>query len=229
MNEIKGLLISLGDKKYKEFNEKLTPDTERPMLGIKIPKLREIAKGLLKEKEWKDILKNIDDEYFEEMILQGFVIGYAKCDIDEKIPFIEKFVSKIDSWGICDSFVPSLKIKEKDLDKILKWLMPYFKSNKEFEVRFGVIMLLDYYINEKYVDNVIQILDNIKHEGYYVKMGVAWCFAEIGTKFNEKLMDYLNNETNLDKFTYNKTLQKMIESYRIKEEQKEILRSMKKK
>ena len=100
--------------------------------------------------------------------------------------------------------------------------MPYFSSNKEFEIRFAVIMLLDYYINEKYVNQVIEILDKVKHDGYYVKMGVAWCLAEIGIKFNDKLLAYLNGENNLDKFTFNKTLQKMIESYRINDNRGKI-------
>lgn len=143
--------------------------------------------------------------------------------------YIREFVPKIDSWAISDTFVPTLKLKEKDLDKMFEFIMPYLKSDKEFEVRFAVIMMLDYYIIEKYVDRVIELLDKVKHEGYYVKMGVAWCLAEIGVKFNEKAMKYLEGKNNLDKFTYNKTLQKMIESYRIHEEQKAYLRKIKRK
>lgn len=229
MNSIKETLTSLADEKYKEFNEKLTPDTERPMLGIRIPVLRKLAKSMAKEENWKELIKEIDDEYFEEILLQGLIIGYAKCDIEEKMPYIQEFVPKIDSWGICDSFVPTLKIKEKDLDKVFEFITPYFSSSKEFEVRFAVIMLLDYYINEQYVDKVIDILDKIEHEGYYVKMGASWCLAEIGIKFNEKALKYLQGENQLDKFTFNKTLQKMIESYRIDDEQKVILKSMKRK
>lgn len=182
MNKIKEELIALEDRKYKEFNQKLTPDTKRPMLGIRIPILRKKAKELLKENNWKKLLKNIEDEYFEEVILQGLILGYAKCDIEEKMPYIKKFVSKIDSWGICDTFVPTLKIKEKDMDKVFEFITPYFSSDKEFEIRFAVIMLLDYYINDRYIEKVINILDSIKHDGYYVKMGVAWCIAEIRNK-----------------------------------------------
>ena len=182
MENIKEILKSLEDKKYKEFNEKLTPDTKRQMLGIRIPILRKKAQELIKENDWKELLNNIEDEYFEEIILQGFIIGYAKCEIEEKIPYIKSFVPKIDSWAICDTFVPTLKIKEKDLDNFFKFIEPYFKSKKEFEVRFGVITLLDYYIKEEYIDRVIEILDKISHDGYYVKMGVAWCIAEIRNK-----------------------------------------------
>ena len=107
--------------------------------------------------------------------------------------------------------------------------MPYAKSNKEFEIRFSVISMLDYFLIDEYVDEVIKILDSINNDGYYTKMGVAWTLAEIGIKYNSKLMDYLRGKNNLDKFTYNKTLQKMIESYRITAEEKEVLKLMKKK
>ena len=90
-------------------------------------------------------------------------------------------------------------------------------------------MMLDYFIIDEYVDKVIERLNKIKHEGYYVKTGVAWCLAEIGIKYNEKLMNFLNSKNDLDDFTYNKTLQKMIESYRITKEQKLILKEMKRK
>ena len=182
MKNFKEVLNSLQDEEYKKFNAKLCPDTKKKMLGIRIPKLRNLAKSMLKEEEWKELVDNLDDEYFEEIILQGFIIAYAKCDIEEKFEIIKKFVPKIDSWAISDTFVPTLKIKEKDLEKVFKFITPYFNSKKEFEVRFAVIMLLDYYIIEEYIDEVIEILDNIEHEGYYVKMGVAWCLAEIRNK-----------------------------------------------
>jgi len=227
MHNIKEELISLRDEGYREFNKKLCPDTKRKMLGIRIPKLREFAKNLLKENDYKDILKNLDDEYFEEIIVQGFVVGYAKCSIEEKFPYIKEFVPKIDSWAISDTFVPTLKIKDKDLEKVLKFIMPYFSSNEEFEVRFAIIMLLDYYIRTEYVDQVVTLIDSIKHDGYYVKMGASWCLAEVGIKFNDKAIEYLQGGNSLDKFTFNKTLQKMIESYRIDDKQKVLLRSMK--
>lgn len=229
MNSLKKELINLGEEDYKKFNEKLCPDTKRKILGIRIPVLRDFAKKIIKNNELEEVLKNIDDEYFEEVILHGLIIGYAKSDIEEKLKYIKEFVPKIDSWAISDTFVPTLKVKEKDLEKVFKFITPYFNSKKEFEIRFAVIMLLNYYLNEEYVDKVIKILDGINHEGYYAKMGVAWCLAEIGIKFNDKAMKYLKGKNNLDKFTFNKTLQKMIESYRIDEEQKQLLKSMKRK
>ena len=110
------------------------------------------------------------------------------------------------------------------------FIMKYINSDKEFEVRFAIISMLDYYITDEYVDKVIKILNTIKHEGYYVKMGIAWTLAEVGIKYNNELLSFIiSNDNKLDKFTHNKTLQKMIESYRIDDKQKELLRSLKRK
>lgn len=225
--EVKAELLKLQDKKYCEFNSKLCPDTHKKMLGIRIPKLRELAKRIIKEENWKEILETLEEQYFEETIIKGFLIAYAKIPLEEKIKYIKEFVPEMDSWAITDTFVPALKIKEKDLEIFWKFILPYTKSNKEFEVRFAIIGMLDYYLTDKYIDKVIAILDTIQHDGYYVKMAIAWTLAEIGIKYNEKAMMYFKAKNHLDKFTYNKTLQKMIESYRINSEQKDILRKMK--
>lgn len=227
--EVREELLKLQDKKYQEFSLKLCPDTNKKILGIRIPKLRELAKKIVIEENWKEVIKNLSNECFEETIIKGFIIAYAKINVEEKIEYIKDFVPQMDSWEITDTFVPTLKIKEKDLQMFWDFIVSYTNSEKEFEVRFAIICMLDYYLKEEYLDKVIFILDKIKHEGYYVKMAIAWTFAEIGIKFNEKAMKYLISENNLDKFTYNKTLQKMIESYRISLEQKEILKKMKRK
>lgn len=229
MEDIRKELMPLRDEEYAIFNKKLCPDTDKEMLGIRIPQLRKLAKNLVKDYHWKECLAYLKEEYFEEIVLQGLVIGYAKATMEEKLPFIQNFVSKIDSWAICDTFVPTLKIKLEDLEMFWNFILPFTKSNKEFEVRFSIICMLDYFLIEDYVDKVIQELDKIQHDGYYVKMGIAWTLAEIGIKFNHKVMQYLTNDNHLDKFTYNKTLQKMRESYRISSNQKEILNNMKRK
>ncbi len=229
INEIRQELRDLMDEKYAKFNQKLCPDTKRKMLGVRIPELRKLAQKIAKQDNWNEFLKQADDNCFEEVLLQGLVIAYKKIEMYEKLEYVKWFVAKIDSWAICDTFCPTLKIKPQDLPKVWNFLEPYLHSKQEFEVRFAVIMMLDYYITEEYVDQVLAKLDLVSHQGYYVKMAVAWCLAEIGTKFNEKAMNYLKSENHLDKFTFNKALQKMRESYRIDKEQKEVLKAMKRK
>lgn len=229
MEKILEELVKLKDNEYKKFNSKLCPDTKKEMLGIRIPIIRNYAKNILKNKEYniEQFMRKENLEYFEEVILQGFVIAYSKLEFKEKLEYIKLFIPKIDSWAISDSFVPALKIKSKNLEEYWSFILPYSKSTKEFEIRFLVISMLDYYLIDEYIDKVIGILKNIKHDGYYVKMAVAWTIAEIGVKFNEKAIKILESN-NLDKFTHNKAIQKMIESYRINDNQKNLLRKMKK-
>lgn len=229
MEKIIEKLVALKDEKYKEFNSKLCPDTNKEMLGIRIPVLRKLAKEILKEDDWIEFVKKDEVQYFEEIILQGFIIAYSKMNFNEKLEYIKIFVPRMDSWAITDTFVPTLKIKQENLKEYWDFIIKYTKSKREFEVRFAIISMLDYFITDEYVDKVLEVLNNISHEGYYVKMGVAWTLAEIGIKYNEKAMNFLNSENKLDNFTFNKTLQKMIESYRIDKNQKEILRKMKRK
>lgn len=226
MKNIRKELLELKDEEYGRFQKKLCPDTNLEIIGIRIPKLRNLAKELAEE-DYKYYLNSIENKYFEEILLEGFIIGYCKVDIYEKLELIKEFVPKIDSWSITDTFCPTLKIKEKDLEKVWDFIMPYLKSNKEFEVRFAIIMMLDYYITDQYVDEVIECLDKVDNEGYYAKMAVAWTLAEIGIKYYDKLIKYLKGNNKLDTFTYNKTLQKLRESYRISSEQKEELKKMK--
>ena len=226
MKNIRKELLELKDEEYGKFQKKLCPDTNLEIIGIRIPKLRNLAKELAEE-DYKYYINSIENKYFEEIILEGLIIGYCKVDIYEKLELIKEFVPKIDSWSITDTFCPTLKIKEKDLEKVWNFIMPYLKSNKEFEVRFAIIMMLDYYITDQYVDEVIECLDKVDNEGYYAKVAVAWTLAEIGIKYYDKLIKYLKGNNKLDTFTYNKTLQKLRESYRISSEQKEELKKMK--
>ena len=229
ISNIRKELENFSDRDYAKFNKKSCPDTSKKIIGIKIPQLRNLAKQLVKTEYWRDTINEFNTHIFEETILKGLVIAYSKISIEEKILLIKEFLPNIDSWAITDTFCPTLKVKQKDLDIMWKFILPYAKSNKEFEARFAIIMMLDYYIIEDYIDKVIKVIDEIQNDAYYVQMAKAWIIAEIGIKFNEKAMNYLEQKNNLDKFTYNKSLQKMIESYRIPNEQKLILRKMKRK
>ena len=224
--KIKQELIKLQDKKYKEFHSGLCPGTEK-IIGIRVPILRNYAKKLLKENDFKELMKNIDNEYYEEILLQGMLIGLAKEDFSTTINYIKNFVPKINNWAVCDTFCAGLKITKKNKEKMWEFIMPYLKSNKEFEIRFGVVMILDYYIEEKYLQDIFKIFDNIKNKEYYVKMAVAWAISFCLIKYYDETLEYLE-KAKIDNFTYNKSLQKAIESYRITQEQKEFLRTMKK-
>lgn len=224
--KIKKDLINLQDKKYKEFHSGLCPGTDN-MIGIRVPILRNYAKELLKQYEFKDLIENIDEEYYEEIMLQGMLIGLAKKDFYTIIKEIENFIPKIDNWAVCDVFCAGLKITKKNKEKMWDFIKLYLKSDKEFEIRFGVVMLLDYYIEEKYLNQIFKMFNEIKSTDYYVQMAIAWAISICIIKYYNETLEYLKN-AKLDNFTYNKALQKGIESYRITPEQKQVLRSLKK-
>ena len=227
--KIKQELKQLADEKYKEFHKGLCPGTEN-ILGVRVPVLREYAKKLSKEYDIRELLNDIDNEYYEEIMLQGMLIGLEKAkdnDIENILKDIEEFVPKIDNWAVCDTFCVGLKITKKHGKEMWDFLQKYVTSDKEFEIRFGVVMILDYYITEEYLGKNFAIFNHIKSNQYYVQMAVAWAISICLIKFYDKTIEYLK-QAKVDKFTYNKALQKAIESYRITEEQKTELRKMKK-
>ena len=227
--KIKKELLSLADEKYKEFHRNLCPSENKTknMIGIRIPVLRNYAKQLIKEQKIEELLSQIDDEYYEEIMLQGMLICFLKEDFKTVKKEIEKFIPKIDNWAICDTFCAGLKITKKYKNEMWKFIQKYLKSNQEFEIRFGIVMILDYYIEEEYLDSIFPIFDSITSKEYYVQMAIAWAICEALIKYYDKTLCYLEN-AHLDKFTYHKALQKALESYRISDDKKQILRKRKK-
>lgn len=223
-NKIRQDLFAMQDLKYKEFHGSLCPDMDN-IIGVRIPKLREYAKELYKCNNLKDI--KIEDKYYEELVIQGMLIGFqTKEPIEEVIKQVEEFIPKINSWAVCDTFCAGLKITKKYPTEMFKVIKKYLKSAQEYQVRFAIVMLLDYYINDQYIDQVLQILDNVKLDKYYVQMANAWAISICLIKYYNKTLDFLNT-TKIDDFTYNKGIQKALESYRITNDQNEYLRTLK--
>lgn len=182
--EIRNQLMELSEEKYRNFSMKLLPGVNN-ILGIRLPNLRKIAKKIVKD-DWRSFLKNNEAVYFEEIMLEGMVLGYVKdAEIDEMLKYIASFIPKIDNWSLCDSFCVGLKLTKNHKEDIWKFLQPYLSSDKEFEVRFAVVMMLNFYVDNDYIDDVLKHLDNIKHEGYYVKMAVAWSVSICYKKFKK--------------------------------------------
>ena len=215
------------DLKYKAFNMKLIK-TKYNILGIKVPILKDIAKKLLKEYNYQDILNNLNDVDYEHVLLQGLIIAYTKLSYKDRLLHIDNYIHKIDNWAICDTFCSSLKFINKNKKEFLKYIEKYLNSDKEYYLRFGIVILLDYYINDDYIDYVLNKCLSIKSDYYYVKMAISWTLSVCLIKYFDKTIMFLNDNKNiLDKWTYNKALQKGIESYRISDDNKIILRSMK--
>lgn len=225
--KIKEKLMELADPEYKKFHSGLCPGTDN-IIGVRIPTLRNFAKELTKQYEVNQLLKQIDNQYYEEIMLQGMVIVLAKQDFDTMKKQIEEFVPKIDNWAVCDVFCGGLKITKKRKEEMWDLLQKYLKSDQEFQIRFGVVMILNYYIEEGYLERIFKIFNAITSQAYYVQMAVAWAISICLIQFYEETIKYLKT-AKLDDFTYHKALQKAVESYRITEERKNFLRKMKRK
>jgi 3-methyladenine DNA glycosylase AlkD len=223
-NIIRKQIFELIDTDYQKFSAALIPNIKN-VLGVRLPELRKIAKMIAKD-DWRTYLETAEDEYFEEIMLQGMVIGYVKTGIEEILSYVTEFIPKIDNWSVCDSFCTGLKFTKDNRERVWEFLQPYLSSKKEYEIRFGVVMLLDFFIEAEYIDRVLNLLDRVKHEGFYAKMAVAWAVSICYVKLPDPTMAYLRNNS-LDDFTYNKALQKITESNRVDKETKSLIRSMK--
>jgi 3-methyladenine DNA glycosylase AlkD len=223
---IKAVLRELADKKYREFISKLTPKAGE-ILGVRLPLLRRLGREIARG-DWRCYLAQTDDEYFEEIMLQGIVIGLVKTSIEEKLRLVAGFLPKINNWAVCDSFCAGLKFAGEDKARVWEFLQGYFNSDREFEIRFAVVMLINYYIESDYIGFFPGLFDKIRHDGYYVKMAVAWASAACYAKYPEQTMAYLENN-DLDDFTHNMALRKIIESRKTDRETREIIRGMRRK
>ncbi len=217
---------SLADEPYLRMQNKLIPGATN-ILGVRVPKLRNLAKQLAKG-DWRAYLSEARDDSMEEIMLQGLVIGYAKMEVTEALERLAGFVPKIDNWAVCDICCSSFKFTQKNREKVYSFLKGYLISTKEFDLRFAVVMLMDFFLTDEYIDEVLEIYYAIRHDGYYVKMAVAWALSVCFVKYPEKTMRYLKTP-GLDDWTYHKTLQKIVESYRVDDATKTVIRSMKSK
>ncbi len=224
MNNIKDELFKLQDKKYGEFQVKLIPTADpNSFIGVRTPDLRNLAKKLVKENKYTDFLKELPHKYFDENQLHAFIISEMK-DYDECITYINDFLPYIDNWATCDQMSP--KIFKKHKDKLIEQINIWLKSKETYTIRFGIGMLMQYFLDDEFKPSYLKMVSSIKSKEYYVNMMIAWYFATALAKQYEATIPYIENNK-LDNWTHNKTIQKAIESYRITQEQKEYLKTLK--
>lgn len=225
-------LKTLSDEAYKEFNDRILNAPSMPTLGIRIPKLRELAKEAAKEPEggWLDeILRDHGScVYQEEHMLFGMASGYRKASREEHAAMLDIWVPGVLSWADCDCSTSTYKWMEKDPEFWFSYLEKWLNSSREFELRFGVIALMDHFLNDRYIDEVLRRYADIRSEDYYVRMGIAWSVATAYVKYPEKVLGLLK-EKKLDIWTHNKAIQKCRESRRVSAQDKEMLNALKRK
>ena len=225
MNSIRDELFKLQDKKYRDFQISLIK-TVKPetIIGVRTPALRKYAKVLVKE-DYSKFLKELPHKYFDENQLHAFIISELK-DYDKCIRYVNQFLPYVDNWATCDQLSP--KIFKKNNEKLLEQIKVWIASKKTYEVRFGIGMLMQHYLDDKFDEVYLKWVSDIKSEEYYVNMMIAWFFATALAKQYDCALPYIKNQK-LDKWTHNKAIQKAIESYRITSDQKDYLKSLKKK
>ena len=225
MDEIRMQLFTKQDLKYKEFHSSLCPNIDK-IIGVRVPELRKMAKEIAAQ-DYMEFFEQVQNEYYEELLLQGLVIGYAKIPIEEAFRYLKKFVPKINSWAVCDTTCSNLKVTKKHMEEMWQFLENYINSKSEYEIRFALVMYLNYYLTDEYIDKILYKLDKIANNEYYVQMAIAWLISFAYIKQKEKTEKFLL-KNNLDRFTQNKSIQKIWESYRVSKEDKEKIKKYKK-
>lgn len=223
---IRERLEQLREPDYQAFASGLLPGIE-PILGVRLPELRKIAKKLAKD-NWQEYLEQAQDDSMEEIMLQGMTLGYAPGTLQEKEIFLRKFIPKIDNWSVCDSCCATIKLAKEQPEEMWGFLQEYLHSEKEFEVRFALVQFLNYYVNQEYLLRVLEEIDSVSNKAYYVQMAQAWAVSICYRDFPKETEPFLK-QNHLDDFTYNKTLQKITESQKVSKEKKAYIRSMKRK
>ena len=219
------ILSSMADEKYRLFSCKLLPDAVRKtVIGVRLPRLRTLAKNMVKNGAYSIVLNSSIGSTMEEKMVYGMLIGYAPLTDEQKFEYLLKFVPKIDCWSVCDCVCVSLKFKDKK--KLWAFLLKnYAKSTAEFELRFVLVMALNHFLEEKYLEDVLRLVENISSPAYYVVMAQAWLLSMLYVKFPQSVLDFLTSHK-VSTIVYAKTLQKILESRQISQIQREEIKNL---
>lgn len=221
---VQGRLFELQDSKYRDFHAKLMPTVSKDrVIGVRTPALRKFAKEFGKTEEAEEFLKQLPHEYYEENNLHGFLIAGMKdfeCCIEE----LDRFLPYVDNWATCDLISP--KIFKKHLPEVFERIRVWTASDHTYVVRFGIGMLMSFYLDDAFELQYPEMVSKIRSKEYYVNMMIAWYFATALAKQYEAALPFIEDRR-LDKWTHNKAIQKAVESYRVTDEQKAYLKTLK--
>lgn len=225
--EFKNYLRLQADEKYRDFYKALVPNSaDGEILGVRVPILRQIGKEIAKGNaaEFMQISK---PDCYEERMVRGVVLSLMKSNsFEDFVGKCDKFSSEINNWAVCDCFCSGLKEVKKYKAQFFEHLPVYLKSENNWKIRFALVIMLDYYLDDEYIDRVLSLCDSIKSDYYYVEMAQAWLVATAMAKCKDKTMKYLLDST-LSNEVFNKAIQKCVESRRIDDDTKVYLKSLK--
>ena len=216
-------IYSLQDLNYKQFHSKLIMSDN--LIGVRTPELKKIA-SIIAKNDYLSFINYNRKLVYEEKVLHGLVLGYIKTDFNDVLKQLDIFIPFIDNWAINDIVCANLKGFKNNQEAGYTFILKCLNSDNPWSIRFGLVLLLDFYINENYIDNILEICDSLKNDEYYVKMAIAWLLSICYIKYKEKTLEFLKI-TKIDNWTYNKAIQKIIESKRISNEEKINLKKLK--
>ena len=224
MTDTQERLFALQDKEYRSFNTKLNPTVDPDtIIGIRIPALRALAKKLKGTDEAAEFLAILPHRYFEEYLLHIFLIGYTK-DFDTGLRETERLLPYLNSWSQTDSI--KIKAFEQNPEKLIPHIERWLQSDHPYTVRFGIFCLMNLFLNERFNTRYTDMVAAVKSDKYYVNMMIAWYFATALAKQYDAAVPYIETRR-LDTWAHNKAIQKALESYRVTDEHKTYLRSLK--
>ena len=222
--DLEARLNEVKDDKYKEFQAKLVPNINPDsILGIRTPDMRKIAKELFESNDYDSFLNELPHKYYEENLIHFFVISMIK-DFDKCIEEVERFLPYVDCWPVSDQATP--KSFRKNHDKLLPYIKKWIKSKHIYTARFGIRMLMNEYLGDDFNGYYLDLVTSVKGDDYYLKMMVSWYFATALAKKYDETIPYFENHK-LDEWVHKKAIQKAIESYRVTDEHKKYLKSLK--
>lgn len=219
-------LASLADDEYREFSMRGIP-CDRPFLGVRIPEIRKLVKEV-PSTDFTELLAATPIS-IEEVIARGFLI--ARLPYAEMLRYFDSQISYIDNWCTVDTFCASLRktVKKHESEFLDTKIESLLQSQDEFAVRTGLVCLLDFYVNFDYLFLIFDRIESLKNrDEYYIKMAIAWLLAECYIKYPDETFSYLEQST-LEKWTFNKALSKICDSYRVSPETKQQIKLLRKK
>ncbi len=221
INEIETELFALQDEKYRDFNASLVPTLDKnSFIGVRSPELRRLAKKYAKDERIEVFLSALPHKYQEENTLHGFIISLEK-DFDKAIAETERFLPYINNWAVCDGISP--KVFAKNKPELLEYIKRWIKSDETYTVRFAIGMLMRHFLDEEFEPWQMEFVISVDSEEYYIRMMQAWYMATALAKQYDAAFEVIKAKK-LPKWTHNKSIQKAVESYRITDERKEILK-----
>ncbi len=221
-------LEGLADAKYREFHRSLVPDMTVGFLGVRVPALRAVAREILRG-DWRGFLEaSRDCPLYEARLLYAFVLGGAKCPIEEKIALADAFLPRVDNWAVCDGLCSAFKPRAGEREALFPFAVACAESDVEFRKRFGLVMLMEYFADAPWAGATLAVYRRFSHPGYYARMGAAWGLATLWLKQRPAALALLQDGV-WDDFTHNKAIQKLRESDRISAEDKALVATLRRK